>query len=437
MRATELGVTLDGSDQTDNIRRALTNLPAGELLEFGEGSITIRGEVTIPAHARGIISRGTTFKIDANETRSGFLWRNANGMIRGGRFISEGEYEHHEAIIHCLDPANLDIQGLRFLGAGEDTRIQKGAALLIRGREKPASEVNITDVGIRSKIGTGKDVPVPIRIDGRLDGNARTTWRSTHSALVSPIPASKVRVSHTTVDGGYYGVMFSGVVDSKINHCTLRNNTRGISMQDGSCRNAVHFNRIIDNVSAGIHLAYGSSYNEIGCNIIETMVAHGEGLLQAYVGSTHNRFFLNHTKVIGAGPKYHAYIGVQSSFNWITDNKFEGGWQRACIGIESDWDSKLPYPYHRAFNAPNDDGYASLGMRDNVLFNNMIDADLEHKLLFSEVNGHGNMVVHGGSYPVTTIGNPEIHLYSEYKHSVLGIGRDELLAFYRDSLIKL
>lgn len=437
MRATDLGVTLDGSDQTENLRRAFANLPAGELLEFGEGSITIKGEVTIPAHARGIYSRGTNFKIDANETRSGFLWRNAHGMIRGGRFIAEGEFQHHEAIIHCLDPNQVDIQGIRFVGSGKDSRIQKGAAILVRGRERAASEVNITDINVMSKIGTDKDTPVPIRIDGLLNGNARSTWRSAHSALASVIPASKIRVSHTTVDGGYYGVMFSSVVDSKINHCTLKNNTRGISMQDGSCRNAVHFNRIIDNVSAGIHLAYGSCYNEVGCNVLESAVAHGEGLLQAYVGSSHNRFFLNHTKMTGTGPKYHAYIGVESSFNWITDNKFEGPWLRACIGIESDWDSNLPYPYHRAFNAPNDDGYASRGMRDNMLFNNLITEDQEHKLLFSEVNGHGNSVIHGGAYPVTTIGNPNIQLYSEYKHNVLGIRREELLGFYRDSLIRL
>lgn len=437
MRATELGVTLDGSDQTENLRRAFANLPAGELLEFGEGSMTIKGEVTIPAHARGIYARGTTFKIDANETRSGLLWRNAHGMVRGGRFVTEGTYQHHEAILHFLDANQVDIQGIRFVGSGADARIQKGAAILVRGRERAVSEVNITDISVMCKIGTDKDTPVPIRIDGALNGNARNTWMSTHIPLVSPIPASRVRVSHTTVDGGYYGVMFSSVVDSKINHCTLKNNTRGISMQDGSCRNAVHFNRIIENVSAGIHLAYGSCYNEVGCNVLESSVAHGEGLLQAYVGSNHNRFFLNHTKMAGTGPKFHVYVGVESSFNWITDNKFEGPWLRACIGIESDWDSKLPYPYHRAFNAPNDDGYASRGMRDNILFNNRISADQEHKLLFSEVNGHGNSVIHGGAYPVTTIGNPDIHLCSDYKHSVLGISRDELLGFYRDSLIKL
>ena len=104
MRATDLGVTLDGSDQTETFDWPSPIFQLVKLLEFGEGSITIKGEVTIPAHARGIYSRGTNFKIDANETRSGFLWRNAHGMIRGGRFIAEGEFQHHEAIIIASTP---------------------------------------------------------------------------------------------------------------------------------------------------------------------------------------------------------------------------------------------------------------------------------------------------------------------------------------------
>lgn len=408
MLVTTLGVTMDGTDQTTQIRRAFNSVNAGETLEFPSGTVRIKGEVSIPANVAGVSAqKDTIFIFDAKDTRCGFLWRNASGYFRGGKYVVEGSYEHHEAVIHCLDAHDLILEDMVFRGDGEGERMQKGAAIMVRGRERSVEDVIIRNIDIKSRIGTESDVPVPLWIDGKLDGVQRSHWRTNHTPLQSKIPCKRVHVSNVLTDGGYYGCMFSGVHQSTIEFCTFINNTRGISAQDCSNYNTIRWNNIVDNVSAGIHLAYGSSWNDVFWNKVTSSRAHGEGMLQAYVHAKHNRFTGNVTYCEGVGAKYHCYFAVQADGNRASDNTHSGTCQRAYVGVESDWNSTLPETYHRAFNAPDDDNYAGSGTSDVMLMRNVIIGE-GIKVLLSAVNNHPLSVVYKDDHKVTTIGNPEM-----------------------------
>ena len=99
-----------------------------------------------------------------------------------------------------------------------------------------------------------------------------------------------IKITDNTIDGGYYGIEFSGVTSSHITGNTIRNNTRNISMQDRSSKNTVENNQLRDSISSSVHIAYGSEHNDVKGNNIVTRRAYGQGILQAYQGSKNNTF---------------------------------------------------------------------------------------------------------------------------------------------------
>lgn len=405
----KFGAGGDGTDQTSQIRTAMNSAQKGEIIHFPVGLYKIKGEVSIPPNVGGIECEAeAVFTLDARETRCGFLWRSPTNVFwRGGSFIVLGAYEHHEAAIHCLDADGLEITNVKFRGDGPDDRMQKGAAVFVRGREKPARNVIISGLDIKSLIGTDKTTPVPLRIDGKLPGIQRDHWKATKTPLASTVSPQNVVVRNNLVDGGYYGCDFSGVETSVIEFNTFQNNTRGVSAQDCSSYNVIRYNTIKENVSAGIHLAYGSSYNLVAHNTLTSTKAHGEGMLQAYVASKYNRFVGNYTHCEGVGAKYHFYTGIHADGNQCVDNVFSGVASRAFMAAESDWDSTLPFNYHRAFNAPNDDHYANTGTKDVLLMRNVINGE-GLKVVLGAIGTYPLEVVYKDKYDVTRIGEPTV-----------------------------
>ncbi len=147
-----------------------------------------------------------------------------------------------------------------------------------------------------------------------------------------------ITITGNTINGGYYGIAFSGVTDSRITDNIIRNNTRNISMQDQSSHNRVENNQLRDSISSGIHIAYGSSDNQVKNNNIVTRRATGQGILQAYQGSKGNVFDSNTVTVREHHPSWLLYVGPGSSNTTFTNNIVDGMANRAFIGVESVWD---------------------------------------------------------------------------------------------------
>ena len=145
-------------------------------------------------------------------------------------------------------------------------------------------------------------------------------------------------ITSNTIDGGYYGVEFSGVVHSHITGNVIRNNTRNISMQDRSNKNTVENNQLRDSISSSVHIAYGSEHNDVKGNNIVTRRAYGQGILQAYQGSRNNTFSGNSVTTRDKHPSWLLYVGPDSGGTTFTGNTVDGTANRAFVGVESVWD---------------------------------------------------------------------------------------------------
>ena len=90
--------------------------------------------------------------------------------------------------------------------------------------------------------------------------------------------------------------------------------------------------------SSGIHLSYGSTYNEVSGNSVSSTVSDGEAGIQCYVGSGYNNITGN---VVDSDAQFGIYVAVSSSYNNISGNSIKN-YVRAGIGVDSDWTSPLP-----------------------------------------------------------------------------------------------
>lgn len=149
---------------------------------------------------------------------------------------------------------------------------------------------------------------------------------------------TKLAITSNTIEGGYYGVEFSGVVHSHITGNVIRNNTRNISMQDRSNNNTVENNQLRDSISSSVHIAYGSESNDVKGNNIVTRRAYGQGILQAYQGSKNNTFSGNSVTTRDKHPSWLLYVGPDSGGTTFTGNTVDGTANRAFVGVESVWD---------------------------------------------------------------------------------------------------
>ena len=154
-----------------------------------------------------------------------------------------------------------------------------------------------------------------------------------------------VTIAGNNITGGYYGIEFSGVSNSKIKDNFSTQNTRNLSMQNRSDNNEVTGNYFGNSLSASIHLAYGSSGNTISGNKVITTRSHGEGLLQAYQGSQNNKFENNVIEAKEATgvkepphPNWMFYVGPASDNNVFQGNILSGKAARAVVAVESIWD---------------------------------------------------------------------------------------------------
>lgn len=406
----DYGAVGDGvTDDTEAIQRAFNTVPHGSVLTFPSGTYVLSREVTVGARVARVTGEGRpTIVMKINDTRCGWLIKAGHQqglVIEGLLFNVEGTNVNHGAAIYGQDVQGIRIERCEF--NQEDAPIQSGAAIVLKGTESGTGCVGnaIRRVKAYVRTGTTKDTPNAIRIDGHLGVVQREYWKANHECAKSAKPAKMNIVEFCDIHGGYYGLMLSSAECTLVQHNTFTGNTRGISAQDCSNYCIIRHNKVLENVSAGIHLAYGSSQNLVQYNQISSKVAHGEGFLQAYVGAKNNVFIGNLTHAEGTGPKYHLYTAVESDGTVFRDNVLEGACLRAYIGVESDWNSKGALPYHRAYNAPNDDNYASKGMGSVVIADNMILAGQSDakRILMSNINGYNVEAAVFDSHSITRI----------------------------------
>ncbi|MDO5084520.1 MAG: right-handed parallel beta-helix repeat-containing protein [Arachnia propionica] len=180
--------------------------------------------------------------------------------------------------------------------------------------------------------------------DDRFTGPRSAAWdrfRETGQIATPEHEASRVVIDSNRIDGGYYGIALSGATDCTITGNTSTNNERNLSMQDRSNRNHVRGNDFTESESSAIHLAYGSSHNVVEHNRISTGRAHGQGLLQAYQGSTNNTFRSNRVEAHGdARPSWFMYVATGSHDTVFEDNTLIGKAGSAVAAAESIWDTR-------------------------------------------------------------------------------------------------
>ena len=179
------------------------------------------------------------------------------------------------------------------------------------------------------------------RVKDDYTGKGAEVWERYVATGQTAAPMFKntgIKITDNTIDGGYYGIEFSGVTSSHITGNTIRNNTRNISMQDRSSNNTVENNQLRDSISSSVHIAYGSEHNDVKGNNIVTRRAYGQGILQAYQGSKNNTFSGNSVTTRDKHPSWLLYVGPDSGGTTFTGNTVDGTANRAFVGVESVWD---------------------------------------------------------------------------------------------------
>ena len=179
------------------------------------------------------------------------------------------------------------------------------------------------------------------RVKDDYTGKGAEVWEryvATGKTVDPMFKNTDIKITDNTIDGGYYGIEFSGVTSSHITGNTIRNNTRNISMQDRSSNNTVENNQLRDSISSSVHIAYGSEHNDVKGNNIVTRRAYGQGILQAYQGSKNNTFSGNSVTTRDKHPSWLLYVGPDSGGTTFSGNTVDGTANRAFVGVESVWD---------------------------------------------------------------------------------------------------
>lgn len=202
-------------------------------------------------------------------------------------------------------------------------------------------------------------------------------WPAEHSMGNNYVWGYNNVVEDCQFKNGHYSVSFLALRDSVIQRVKSVNPIRGVSMQNRSDGNQVRNVTVLDSLSSGIHIAYGSTNNVVEDNLIISTRAAGEAFLQSYVGCTGNQFRRNRTVAIGdaAGPKYHAYAGVHAGGCVFEDNIHIGKATCAYVAVESEWNSEITNPAHRNYNLglTTSDGWANTGTNDVLVRGNRIE----------------------------------------------------------------
>ncbi len=360
-------------------------------LVFPKGHFVITGEVSISGALAGVIGEGGRIRLQSSQGRAGLLIRNLTEVDPVGKPFLIADLQIDCRVSYGDQAAALyaiDVQGVHFVN-NSIHNVQVGRGIYLRGTRTqmqadgstPAVAFNV----LRNNVIDLNPLPrqdcfgIEIeteRLPVEGEHSPRDIWLRHFSLPLFPVPAHDNVLEGNRVSGGYYGISFLGVRRSLLRNNVLVRQVRSISLQHQSNANLVVHNVLKDSLSSSVHLAYGASDNVVGENRIQTTRARGEGLLQAYVQASRNDFYMNDVQVLDGGePKYLMYCGVASNENAFWCNRLWGRASRACIAIESAFNSREQRRSHRNFGmGDGDDHFTDRGMYGIRIVGNEIRA---------------------------------------------------------------
>lgn len=266
---------------------------------------------------------------------------------------------------------------------GKNLATGHGIAIYNEGAEhsEPVERIVLAENSIEAVKGKSdcKGILLSSNLDMGSYDDPTARWIGEFRVATPDRPMRRIDIRDNTITGGYYGISMTGVADGNVSGNTVRRTVRGISMQLGCTDNKVHANHLIDSRSSAIHLAFGSSRNQVTGNSVETAVHDGEGLLQCYVGSVDNRIEENRVESrrprLDVAGRYGIYFAVQSDGNCAKGNEIIGSYYGAGICIESAWNTATAFKESRAFGNSNlvNSGYSKSGISRLEIADNRLE----------------------------------------------------------------
>lgn len=373
------------ADDTAACQKAADRARAiGGALVFPSGyTFGIQGLIYIRNGVRGVLGLGGKIKFLSGPLMSGICLvgreggesSNVSGCMVDGLYFECGSLWgvpiYGQNINTCTITNNV------ILGVGD------GHGILIRSFVNGLADSYSNVIANNTIYGdTGSNPPsFGITIDSPINvapySGADTYWKATFTAADATYKGVNNIVVGNRILGGYYGISLSAARFNTVVGNMLSFNVRNISVQNNCISNNISNNVLQDSISSAVHLAYGSSSNTISGNQIYTTLANGQGLLQAYVGSTSNKFVGNQVVVAGAStPKWHIYCGVHSSLNEFSGNTLRGAASKAYIAVESAWDNTVTNPASYGYGeAAGVNSFANTGMFHVTVKGNTIYPD--------------------------------------------------------------
>ena len=351
----DLGPALDaapsGSDDTATLQRIINEAAAqgvGVRLKPGATYVTT-AELELPDGLTAFNGRGATILARLGTPANGhpgnvfrFATSSSGTTLTDVRIDLTGSVKQTRGVLAAtvtdITISKLDIQGIQFRGID------------VVANQGPVKNIRIHKNTLKAPPGTeDTNGIVPIGVTSHSDPDRFTgppsaaydRFRETGTIATPVHEASQVEIDSNHIDGGYYGISLSGATGCTITGNTSTNNERNLSMQDRSNGNHVRGNDFTESESSAVHLAYGSSNNVVEYNRIKTARAHGQGLLQAYQGSTGNTFRGNRVEAYGqANPSWFLYVATGSHDTTFEDNTLIGKAGSAVAAAESIWDRR-------------------------------------------------------------------------------------------------
>lgn len=247
----------------------------------------------------------------------------------------------------------------------------------------------------------GTLVPGGIALDSQIDyspyPDAPSFWKANHYDKGAAYVNAYSLVENNVVLGAYYGIQLDSTRYTVVKGNQTTRNVRGISVQHSCRANQVSANVIVDNISAGIHVAYEGVYNNITGNTIYSSRATEQAQLNCYVGCVGNKFSENNITLVGlSNPGWHMYCGVNSSQNEFSGNTMRGPCRKAFISVESAWNNAVTnVASYGSGEGPEINGFASTSTSNNIISDNKLFPTTANPAIFlSQVSdGSGNYLL--------------------------------------------
>lgn len=381
----DFGAVGDGiTDDTAAIQKAANHCASinGCLIFSAGNTYCISGTVLIQNGVREIAGNGSKIKLPSVTLTSGFtLDAVENCRVHG---LSIDCAFNQSSAINCQNAVNCIIEKNVIYNLSNGFGIQVSCTSIATRSSSGniiSGNVIIGDGGLSPQ---NNGIQVHSFIDYSPYTNASDYWKANFS-IPSPLySCTNCIVEGNSIYGGYYAISLSGASNCSVVNNNASYNIRNISAQNGSNKNLISGNNLQESKSSGIHIAYGSSYNKIHGNTINSLRAEGQGILQAYVGATNNQFTENSVSTAPAyGPLWHIYCGVNSSSNVFSGNILRGGARRAYIAIESAWDNTVTNPASYGYGLDSSvNGFANSDITGVVISNNSVEPSLAVPAIF-------------------------------------------------------